>query len=74
MKTAEITGSFEQNSISPDERRRLLEELHQLQGQLAELKAMARKESEMSRLIELNMNAKAIEKHIAEITQKITQN
>lgn len=74
LKTAEITGSFEQNSISPDERRRLLEELHQLQGQLAELKAMARKESEMSRLIELNMNAKAIEKHIAEITQKITQN
>ena len=74
LKTAEITGSFEQNSISPDERRRLLEELHQLQGQLAELKAMARKESEMSRLIELNMNAKAIEKHISEITQKITQN
>lgn len=74
LKTAEITGSFEQNSISPDERRQLLEKLHQLQNQLVDLKAKAKKESEMSRLIELNMNAKAIEKNIADITQKIKQN
>ena len=61
LKTAELTGSFEQSSISPEERRRLLEELYQLQNQLTELKAKAKKESEMSRLVEINMQAKAIE-------------
>lgn len=60
LKTAEITGSFEQGSVSPEERRHLLEELHQLQSQLAELKAKAKKEHEMSRLVEINMQAKRI--------------
>lgn len=60
LKTAEITGSFQQSSISPDERRRLLAELHQLQNQLAELKAKAKKEAELSRLVEINMQAKRI--------------
>ena len=64
LKTAEITGLFQQSSISPDERRRLLEDLHRLQNQLAELKAKAKKESEMSRLVEINMQAKQIEAEI----------
>ena len=61
LKTAEITGAFEQSSISPEERRQLLEKLHQLQNQLAELKAKSKKESEISRLVEINMQAKTIE-------------
>ena len=65
LKTAEITGSFQQSSISPDERRRLLAELHQLQNQLAELKAKAKKEAELSRLVEINMQAKRIEAEIS---------
>lgn len=64
LKTAELTGSFEQSSISPEERRKLLEELHQLQNQLAELKARAKKEGELSRLVEINMQAKTIESAI----------
>ena len=64
LKTAEITGTFQQSSISPDERRRLLAELHQLQNQLAELKAKAKKEAELSRLVEINMQAKTIESAI----------
>ena len=64
LKTAEITGLFQQSSISPDERRRLLAELHQLQNQLAELKAKAKKEAELSRLVEINMQAKTIESAI----------
>ena len=65
LKCAEVTGIFEQSSIAPDERRRLLEELHQLQNQLAALKAKAKKESEMSRLVEINMQAKRIEAEIS---------
>ena len=64
LKTAEITGSFQQSSISPEERRKLLAELHQLQNQLAELKAKAKKEAELSRLVEINMQAKTIESAI----------
>ena len=66
LKTAEITGSFQQSSINPDERRQLLTELHQLQNQLAELKAKAKKEAELSRLVEINMQAKRIEVEINE--------
>ena len=66
LKTAEITGTFQQSSISPEERRKLLAELHQLQNQLAELKAKAKKEAELSRLVEINMQAKRIEAEINE--------
>ena len=64
LKTAEITGSFQQSSISPDERRQLLAELHQLQNQLVGLKAKAKKEAELSRLVEINMQAKQLEAEI----------
>lgn len=71
LKTAEITGSFQQSSISPDERRQLLTELHQLQNQLAELKAKAKKEAELSRWVEINMQAKKINHEIHEIHEKL---
>lgn len=64
LKTAEITGTFREDKLTPDERRRLLTELHQLQNQLAELKAKAKKEAELSRLVEINMQAKNIESAI----------
>lgn len=71
LKCAEVTGIFEQSSIAPDERRRLLAELHQLQNQLTELKAKAKKESEMSRLVEINMQAKRIEAKISNIKKML---
>ena len=67
LKTAEITGSFQQSSISPEGRRKLLAELHQLQNQLAELKAKAKKEAELSRLVEINMQAKILDSKIRQI-------
>lgn len=71
LKTAEITGSFQQSSISPEERRQLLEELHQLQNQLVGLKAKAKKEAELSRLVEINMQAKKLNHEIHEIHEKL---
>ena len=71
LKCAEVTGIFEQSSIAPEERRRLLEELHQLQNQLAELKAKAKKEAELSRLVEINMQAKKINHEMHEIYEKL---
>jgi hypothetical protein len=71
LKTAELTGTFQQNSISPEERRQLLEELHQLQNQLVGLKAKAKKEAELSRLVEINMQAKKLNHEIHEIHEKL---
>lgn len=71
LKTAEITGLFQQSSISPEERRQLLEKLHQLQNQLAELKAKAKKESEMSKLVEINMQAQKLNHEIHEILERL---
>ena len=71
LKTAEITGTFQQSSISPDERRRLLAELHQLQNQLAELKAKAKKEAELSLLVEINMQAKKLNHKMHKIHEKL---
>ena len=71
LKTAEITGSFQQSTLTPDERRRLLAELHQLQNQLAELKAKVKKEAELSRLVEINMQAKKLNHEIHEIHEKL---
>ena len=67
LKTAEITGTFREDKLTPDERRRLLTELHQLQNQLAELKAKAKKEAELSRLVEINMQAKKLESKICQL-------
>lgn len=71
LKTAEVIGTFEQNNITPEARRQLLEDLHQLQNQLAELKAKAKKEDEMSRLVEINMQAQKINREIHEIHEKL---
>ena len=71
LKTAEITGTFQQSSISPEERRQLLEDLHQLQNQLVGLKAKAKKEAELSRLVEINMQAKKLNHEIHEIHERL---
>ena len=71
LKTAELTGSFVQSNLSSEERRKLLEELHQFQNQLAELKAKAKKESEMSRLVEINIQAQKLNHEIHEIHERL---
>ena len=66
LRCAGITGSFSEVGLSPVERRKLLEELHQLELQLATVKAKAKQESILSTQVELNMQA-------AQIKQAITQ-
>ena len=66
LRCAGITGSFSEAGLSPEERRRLLEELHQLELQLATVKAKAKQESNLSKQVELNLQA-------AQIKQAITQ-
>lgn len=71
LKTAEITGTFNVSRITPDERRRLLDELHQVQNQLAELKAKAKNEIEMSNLVELNIKSKRLESQEQDIKNRL---
>ena len=71
LQCAKITGEFKEDGLTPEERRRLLEDLHQLELKLAEIKAAANKETELSRHVELNMLAKQIEHGIYEIHNKL---
>ena len=71
QRCAAITGVFREEGLSPEERRSLLQDLHQLELKLAEIKAAANKETELSRQVELNIQAKRIEDEIHGIHQKI---
>lgn len=71
QRCAAITGVFREEGLSPEERRRLLQDLHQLELKLAEIKAAANKETELSRQVDLNIQAKQIEQEICEIHKKI---
>ena len=71
QRCAAITGVFREDGLSPEERHRLLEDLHQLELKLAEIKAAANKETELPRQVELNIQAKRIEDEIHGIHQKI---
>jgi hypothetical protein len=67
LQCAMITGEFKEDGISSEERRNLLMELHQLKNQLSEFKAMAKNETEFSRLVEINIQAKSVESKIFQI-------
>jgi hypothetical protein len=71
LQCAGITGKFKEDGLTPEERRKLLEDLHQLELKLAEIKAAANKETELSRQVDLNIQAKQIEQEICEIHKKI---
>ena len=71
LQCATITGEFKENSISSEERRALLGKLHHLNLHLATIKAKAKMETELSRQIELNIQAKQLEHEISEIQKKL---
>lgn len=71
QRCAAITGVFREDGLSPEERRRLLEDLHQLELKLAEIQTKANKETELSRQVELNIQAKRIENEIHEMRKKL---
>ncbi len=71
LNCSRITGILQTEGVDPVRRRELLTALHQLQIQLDELKAKAKKESELARLVEFNMQAKRINHEIHEIHEKL---
>lgn len=71
LRCAGITGEFKEDGLTPEERRRLLEDLHQLELKLAGIKAEASKETGLTRHVELNMLAKQIEHGICEIHNEL---
>ena len=66
LRCAGITGEFKETGLTPEERRNLLTELHQLEQRLADITSKAKQESILSAQVELNMQA-------AQIKQAITQ-
>lgn len=68
LRAAAITGKLCVTGIDPQARRQALAHLHQLYIKLAALKAQARKETALSKLVELNLDAQGIKQEIAENT------
>jgi len=71
LRCAGITGSFSEAGLSPEERRKLLEELHQLELQLATVKAKAKQESNLSKQVELNLQAAQIKQAITKTKERL---
>ena len=58
---AELTGKFELQTQSEDERRQALAECREMEREIASLKAAIRKEAQFAEKVELNTNIKALE-------------
>jgi len=71
LQCAGITGNFKECGLSPEERRNLLGKLHHLNLHLAAIKAKARTETELPRQVELNIQAKRLEREIGEIQKRL---
>ena len=71
LQCALITGVFKENSLTPEERRNLLGKLHHLNQHLAAVKAKAKTETELPRQVELNLQAKQLEREICEIQKRL---
>ncbi len=71
LQCAMITGEFKEDGISSEERRTLLGKLHHLSQHLAAIKAKAKTETELSRQVELNIQAKQFEHEIIETQKKL---
>ena len=71
LQCAAVTGEFKEGGISPEERRNLLGKLHHLNLHAATIKAKAKTETELPRQVELNMQAKQLEREIDEIQKRL---
>ncbi len=71
LQCAGITGVFKESGLSPEERRNLLNKLHHLNLHLATIKAKAKTETELPQQVELNMQAKQLEREIGEIQKRL---
>lgn len=57
-----FTGKLQTNEIDPAARRQILGELHKLELEIAAIRTQAKNESELARLVELNMQVKKLER------------
>ena len=71
LRCAGITGCFSEAGLSPEERRKLLEELHQLELQLATVKAKAKQETILSTQVDLNLQAAQIKQAITKTKERL---
>lgn len=74
LNCAVITGTLQLTGIDPEVRRQGLEELHRLNQELATVKTQVKKETELSKLVDLNLQAKKINHEIHEIHEKLKEN
>jgi septal ring factor EnvC (AmiA/AmiB activator) len=58
---AELTGKFELQTQSEDERRQALAQCREMEREIESLKAALRKETQFAEKVELNTNIKALE-------------
>ena len=56
-----FTGKLQTEDVDPAARREILETLHKLDFDIAAIRTQSKKESELARLVELNMQAKRLE-------------
>ena len=71
LQCVSVTGEFKEGGLSPEERRNLLGKLHHLNLHLAAIKARGKTETELPRQVELNMQAKQLEREIGEIQKRL---
>ena len=71
QQAATLTGQFREDALAPEERHRLLADLHQLNQRLATVRAQAQAETELSRQIELNLLAQQLRHQIKDITSRL---
>ena len=71
LNVSDYTGKEPSSRLKVEERRKILEELHVIDNELASLKARARQESELSRQVELNLKARRLVQHRHELVGQL---
>lgn len=71
LNVSDYTGKEPSSRLKEEERRKILEELHVIDNELASLKARARQESELSRQVELNLKARRLVQHRHELVGQL---
>ena len=71
LEAADITGHFSSATISPEERRTLLEKIHAIDDELVNIKAQAKHETELPKQVELNIKTRHLMKHREELVKQL---
>jgi len=66
-----LTGILQIDGVNPEVRRKMLTEIHALEQEIASIKAQAKKETELSKLVELNMAVKRLQQQKEQSIKKL---